>query len=153
MAEKLYESTVLVLCMKVQDDHPVDGLDTPDEEYSAEDVIRMQVDSLQENDEPWKDAGIETAYNFASPSNRSNTGPLRKFKRMVKNRMYSDMIDYSRSSYVPIERDGNTAKQEVVLIQDDGTETRYEFVVSLQSEGEFEDCWMTDAVRLLERNA
>lgn len=133
--------------MRVPDDHPIEGLDVPSEEYEPEEVIERQVGALENNDDPREDAGIETAYNFASPGNRSNTGPIESFKRMVKNRVYSDMIDHDRSSYTPIERDGDKARQEVVLVQEDGTETVYEFVVSVQSEGQFEGCWMTDSVR------
>lgn len=133
--------------MRVPDDHPIEDLETPAKEYEPEDVVEMQVEALQNNDDPEEDAGIKTAYNFASPGNRSNTGPIQSFKRMVKNPSYSDMIDHDRASYIPMQRNEGVAKQEVVLIQDDGSETKYEFVVSLQSEGEFEGCWMTDAVR------
>lgn len=133
--------------MEVPDDHPIKDLDTPSEKYGAEEVVELQVEALQDNDNPREDAGIETAYNFASPRNRSNTGPIRSFKRMVKNPLYSDMIDHDKASYIPMEKDGEVAKQEVVLIQEDGNETKYEFVVSVQSDGDFEGCWMTDSVR------
>lgn len=133
--------------MKVPDDHPIEDLDTPNEKYEPEEVVELQVEALQDNDNPREDAGIETAYNFASPGNRSNTGPIESFKRMVKNPLYSDMINHHKASYIPMEKDGEVAKQEVVLIQEDGTETKYEFVVSVQSEGEFEGCWTTDSVR------
>jgi len=133
--------------MKVPDDHPIEDLDVPKEEYGPEDVIERQVEALRNNDEPREDAGIETAYNFASPENRANTGPIESFKRMVKNRAYSDMISHEKASYTPMEKDGDKAKQEVVLVQEDGTETIYKFVISVQNEGEFEGCWTTDSVR------
>lgn len=133
--------------MRVPDDHPIEDLETPTKEYEPEDVVELQVEALQNNDDPEEDAGIKTAYNFASPGNRSNTGPIQSFKRMVKNPSYSDMIDHDRASYIPMQRNEGVAKQEVVLIQEDGTETKYEFVVSVQSEGEFEGCWTTDSVR------
>lgn len=133
--------------MSTQDDHPIDDLEKPSKEYEPEDVVELQVEALGNNDDPREDAGIETAYNFASPSNRASTGPIDRFKRMVKNRLYSDMIDHEKASYTPMVKNGDRASQEVVLAQEDGSETKYEFVVSLQDEGEFEGCWMTDSVR------
>ena len=136
-----------LLChMSVPDDHPVHELEKPSEKYSAEEVVELQVEALSENNEPYEDAGIETAYNFASPSNRANTGPLESFKRMVKNDVYSNMIGHDTAAYTPMEKSGRRAVQEVTLVND-GAEATYEFVVSKQDDSKWEDCWMTDSVR------
>ena len=37
------------------------------------------------NDEKFKDSGIEQTWNFAHPENK-NTGPLPNFKMMIKSR-------------------------------------------------------------------
>ena len=69
--------------------YPVSGLPTPDPSDGPEQVIEMQVRALAENDTPVENAGIKTAYNFASPANRRVTGPLDRFAtsdhRVVRN--------------------------------------------------------------------
>ncbi|MSV29914.1 MAG: hypothetical protein EXQ52_14390 [Bryobacterales bacterium] len=47
-------------------------------------VVRTQITALRNNDKPRKDAGIATAFRFASPGNRAATGPLDRFILMVK---------------------------------------------------------------------
>ena len=44
-------------------------------------IVRIVINALANNDDPYPDAGIETTYNFASPSNKANTGPLERFIR------------------------------------------------------------------------
>ena len=66
----------------VDADYPVEGLPTPDPSYGAERVVGIQLDALGSNDDPIPDAGINTAYNFASPANRRQTGPLDRFVRI-----------------------------------------------------------------------
>ena len=48
----------------------------PSPEWTPAEVIRMQVEALQNNDTPSPDTGIATAFRFASPGNRAATGPL-----------------------------------------------------------------------------
>jgi hypothetical protein len=132
--------------MRIYDDHPVEDLETPDESHSAQEVIELQVEALGSNDEPHKDAGIETAYNFASPSNRASTGPLSSFKRMVHNIMYKDMLNHKEANYGELDVRGDTAQQEVVLISEKGEETTFEFTLSKQKNGKWSGCWMTDGV-------
>ena len=54
----------------------------PNPNLTPEDVIRIQVEALQNNDS--QDTGIEITFRFASPANRQLTGPLNRFKRMVR---------------------------------------------------------------------
>lgn len=132
--------------MRNYDDHPVENLEMPDESYSAQDVIELQVEALGRNDEPHKDAGIETAYNFASPSNRASTGPLSSFKRMVHNIMYKDMLNHKEANYRELEVQDDTAEQDVVLTSENGEKTTFGFTLSKQQNGEWSGCWMTDSV-------
>ena len=55
------------------------------------DVVRIVIEALGRNDRPWPNAGIETTFNFASPANKVNTGPLERFIRMVKGPPYGIM--------------------------------------------------------------
>ena len=128
------------------DDYPVDGLPTPDPAYGPERVVEIQLDALAENDNPTENAGIKTAYNFASPANRRSTGPLDRFVRMVEGPQYAPMIDHVEATTGPLERDGAQATQTVTLTGPDGRTMTYEFGVSEQTNGPFAGCWQTDRV-------
>jgi hypothetical protein len=46
---------------------------TPDPDDGPGSALVRQLDALASNDDPVPDAGIETAYDFASPANRRRT--------------------------------------------------------------------------------
>jgi hypothetical protein len=127
-------------------DHPVDGLPTPDPAYGPGRVVEIQVAALADNDEPVPDAGIKTAYNFASPANRRATGPLDRFTRMVRGPRYAPMVDHVEATPGPVERDGATAERRVTLTGPDGRTVTYLFGLSRASDGPYEGCWLTDSV-------
>ena len=118
----------------------------PSPEWTPAEVIRMQVEALQHNDTPSQDAGIATAFRFASPGNRAATGPLARFTDMVHGPGYRAMLDFERAEYGLIRVEGDQAAQEVTLVHDDGRRTTYLFGLSRQSGGACDGCWMTDAV-------
>ena len=51
-------------------------------------VVKIQLESLQNNNSPSIDNGIEQTWEFAHPSNKKNTGPLDRFKVMLKGKAY-----------------------------------------------------------------
>jgi hypothetical protein len=124
---------------------------TPRPELSPEQVVQYQAEALQHNDEPTSDAGIERAFRFASPSNKQLTGPLEKFIRIVKSPAYSPMLNSVSSSIVGSEVKDDQARIAVHFVAADGRQITYVFVLSKQSEGEFNNCWMTDGVAPLEQ--
>ncbi|WP_336330164.1 DUF4864 domain-containing protein [Haloarcula sp. CGMCC 1.2071] len=129
-----------------EDEHPVTGLPTSSETYSPGDAVALQVDALKTNDDPFENAGIMTAYNFASPANRRSTGPLDRFIAMVESPQYRPIIDFGEAVQGPVERNENYAEQRVTITGPDGRTTTYEFGLSVQSVGEFRGCWQTDRV-------
>lgn len=128
------------------EDYPVTGVPTPDPSYGPERVVALQLDGLATNDDPFENAGIGTAYNFASPANRRVTGPFDRFVRMVNGRQYAPMVDHTEAVTGPIERDGSTAEQRVTLTGPDGRTVTYVFGLSTQRDGAFKGCWLTDRV-------
>lgn len=118
----------------------------PSPDLSPAEVVRIQVEALQHNDDPTPDAGIATAFRFASPSNKAATGPLDRFARMVNGPAYGDMLDADRAEYAPIAIDGDRAAQRVTLSHDDGRRATYVFQLSRQDGGPCDGCWMTDGV-------
>ena len=119
---------------------------TPNPEISPEQVVQFQVNALQHNDDPQADSGIERAFRFASPSNKTAIGPLEKFARIVKSDAYSPMLNNVSSSIVGSETKGDRARVAVKISAATGRQVTYVFILSRQTEGEFSNCWMTDAV-------
>lgn len=115
----------------------------PDASYSPEEVVQIVIDSLQQNDT--SDAGIATVYRFASPGNKTSTGPLKRFTQMIK-RGFPDMLNHAGARYDPMEITGNTAVQAVWLRGTDGSEVGYAFQLGKQNGGILDGAWMTDAV-------
>ncbi|WP_148417034.1 DUF4864 domain-containing protein, partial [Haloferax sp. KTX1] len=114
--------------------------------YGPSDAVALQLEALETNDDPFENAGIMTAYNFASPANRRSTGPLDRFIAIVESPQYRPMIDFGEAVRGPVERNENYAEQRVTITGPDGRTTTYEFGLSVQSVGKFRGCWQTDRV-------
>lgn len=122
------------------------ALPQPDTGLEPQDVVRIVMRALANNDRPHKDAGIETTFNFASPANKLNTGPLQKFSNMLKAGVYTAMIDHRMSEFSEVVRQGNSAYQYVRLITREGNIAVFAFRLGLQVDGDFGGMWMTEAV-------
>ena len=118
----------------------------PDPSLSPEDVVSIQIEALQQNDTPYADRGIEVTYNFASPANKRMTGPLERFKVMVRSPIYGPMIDHRSAEYVNVRVEGDFAEVDVILQSKNGQYLGYRFMLSRQHDNQYEGSWMTDAV-------
>ncbi|MFQ5961546.1 MAG: DUF4864 domain-containing protein [Candidatus Methylomirabilales bacterium] len=118
----------------------------PSPDYSPDEVIRIQLEALADNDNPHKDAGIEVAFRFASPANKMVTGPLDRFIRMVHNPVYRAMLHYQAARYGELQLQGNQAMQSVILTAANGEHVGYVFILSRQKGAPCDECWMTDSV-------
>lgn len=130
----------------ITDSNPVIQLPQPQINLKPEEVVRLVINALAENDTPFTDAGIATTFNFASPANKVNTGPLEKFTAMVKGPSYGLMVDHLSSEFSEVVFKDSLAYQIVKLIARNGTEVVFAFRLSQQSAGEYQGMWMTDAV-------
>ena len=119
---------------------------SPDPSHDPERVVAVQLEALAANDDPFENAGIGVAYNFASPANRRSTGPFERFARMVTGPRYAPMVDHVEATAGPLERDGDTATQRVTLTGPDGRTETYEFGLSRRRSGELDGYWLTDRV-------
>ena len=119
----------------------------PNPSISAKDVISIQLKALQINNIPFKDAGIEQTWEFAHPNNRKVTGPLNNFISMIKNPLYSMMIDHLEHNIIAVEEQETSSYYFVELTDANGKKYGFEWTVEKVSEnGEFKDCWMTVGV-------
>ena len=124
----------------------------PEPKLSPEEVVQYQMRALQHNDDPHPDAGIERTFRFASPSNKSQTGPLEHFVSIVKSAAYLPMVNNLASSVVGSQVVGDHAKVVIRITPKKGPDLSYLFVLTRQHDGELDNCWMTDSVLPIEQN-
>jgi len=118
-----------------------DGEPSPDPRYTPDEIVRIQMEALQRSD-------IEVTFRFASPANKSQTGPLDRFAQMLESPAYKPMLGSLSIEYYRLEKNQNYARQRVRLIGRGGEEVVYVFYLSKQTDAPYENCWMTDAVRV-----
>lgn len=118
----------------------------PNPELSPEQVIKIQLEGLQNNDLTENNLGIRICFNFASPGNKIITGPIENFIKLVKNPAYRPLIGFERAEFSMVTIKSRTAQQAVRVIHTNGETAVYAFVLSKQDEPPYSDCWMTDAV-------
>jgi len=117
----------------------------PDPALSPAAVVQLQLAALAKVDQPERDAGFATVFGFASPGNRSQTGPLKRFAGLIREG-YPAMLNHRSTTLAPLVMQGDIALQGVELIDRIGVLHRYVFQLSKQPDGEYKDCWMTDSV-------
>ena len=74
------------------------------------------------------------------------TGPLERFKVMVRNPVYGPMINHRGAEYENVRVEGDFAQVDVILQSKDGQYLGYRFMLSRQHGNEYGGSWMTDAV-------
>ena len=82
-------------------------------------VVKIQLRSLKQNDKFKKDNGIEQTWEFAHPNNQKNTGPLERFKTMIKGKSYVMLLNHLDHKVVEIKSDDLTALFEVTVLDKD----------------------------------
>jgi hypothetical protein len=129
----------------------------PAADLSPEDVIAVILSSLASNDIPVKDAGIATAFNFASNENQLATGPLPRFAEMVKSPAYAPLIDHSAAEVSNISGPGEagvifrvvvTVGSNFPVVEARGQRMAYIWLLSRQPVPDRGICWVTDGVAI-----
>ena len=119
----------------------------PSPQIESNDVIRIQLEALKQNDLPYKDAGISQTWEFAHPQNRIYTGPLSNFTTMMKSDSYSLMLDHSNHNIIFVSQNDNTANYFVELTDKIGNKFGFTWTVKkVLTEGNYKNCWMTSGV-------
>ena len=110
-------------------------------------VVQIQLRSLKQNDNPKKDNGIEQTWEFAHPSNRKNTGPLDRFKTMIKGKSYVMLLNHLDHKVVEIKSTDLTALFEVTVLDKDKAYYKFNWTVEkYTAEGPLNGCWLTTMV-------
>lgn len=111
-----------------------------------QEVVNIQLQAMQNNNQPYENHGIEVAFRFASPSNKENTGPLSQFIKLVQNDTYSSLLNFKQYGLDDVDVKGDKAIQKVTLINEADKPAVFYFKLSRQQEEPYADCWMTDGV-------
>ena len=119
----------------------------PNSEIKPSDVVKIQLLGLQKNDERFEDSGIEQTWNFAHPNNKKATGPLDKFKRMIKGNNYQMMINHLSHTITQVKRGDSWVQFEVILLDKEKIYHKFNWQVEKYTkEGPLKDCWLTTIV-------
>ena len=82
-------------------------------------VVKIQLRGLMNNDKPIKDNGIEQTWQFAHPNNKKYTGPIEKFKIMLKGESYSMLLNHTENQVTEVYMSENVATFEVLVLDKD----------------------------------
>ena len=119
----------------------------PDSAISPKEVVSIQLSGLQKNDFEYKDSGIEQTWNFAHPNNKKVTGPLGKFKRMIKGASYQMMIDHLSHTITELGSSDKWAQFEVIILDKNKIYHKFNWQVEKYTlDGVLKDCWLTTVV-------
>ena len=116
----------------------------PEPELKPNDVVRLQLLAMQQNDD--SDFGIEVTFRFASPANKKQTGPLKRFIRIVRNPSYRPLLNHINATFLELTVEEDFAVQDVIITTSNGKRIGYRFRLSIQKGPLYPDCWMTDSV-------
>ena len=111
------------------------------------DVLMIQLNSLQNNNVPYKNAGIEQAWVFAPPDNKKITGPLEKFTQMIYSKSYEILISHENNEITILNETNNKSVYKVYILSKD--KKKYYYIWQIEKvllDGNLKNCWMTTRV-------
>ena len=123
------------------------GLLKPNTTLKPMDVLTIQLNSLKNNNVPYKDAGIEQTWKFAHPNNKRVTGPLEKFKKMIYSENYQLLIGHENYEIIVLNESKNTFVYKVYILSKD--KKKYYYIWQIEKvveDGNLKNCWMTTKV-------
>ncbi len=116
----------------------------PEPKLKPNDVVRLQLLAMQQNDD--SDFGIEVTFRFASPANKKQTGPLKRFIGLVRNPSYRPLLNHINATFIELTVEEVFAVQDVIITTYNGERIGYRFRLSIQKGPLYPGCWMTDSV-------
>jgi len=119
----------------------------PNSNIKPYEVVKIQLLGLQKNNEVFEDNGIEQTWNFAHPNNKKATGPLDKFKSMIKSNNYQMLINHISHTITQIRGGDNWVQFEVIILDKNKIYHKFNWQVEKYNEdGPLKDCWLTTMV-------
>ena len=119
----------------------------PNVDINPKRVVKIQLSALMKNDNPYKDHGIIQTWEFAHPNNQKATGPLERFKNMIKTEPYSMLLNHSNHDILEVYKSNKVATFEVTVMDKDKKYYKFKWQVEkYKEESSLKDCWLTTAV-------
>ena len=118
----------------------------PSPRLTPAEVVGIQVGALQRYNQPTPNAGIWTAYQFASPANRQATGPYGRFLQIIRADSNRALLHSREWRIEDVRQTGSQAEVVVVVNDHAGALSRWTFSLSKQEHAGCKGCWMTDGV-------
>ncbi len=118
----------------------------PSPDLSPHRVVEIQLRSLQRNDTPTPDAGIEQTWVFAHPDNKRLTGPLDRFATMIKGPHYKLLLKLREYRIEKIVRTESRALFNVSIVTAMGQRASFQWEVAKVEAGVHAGAWMTIGV-------
>ena len=110
-------------------------------------VVKIQLTSLMNNNEPKQNNGIKQTWKFAHPNNQKNTGPLERFMIMLKGDSYKMLLDHLEHNIVEVELTDNIAIYDVKVLSKNKVYYKLNWQVEkYEKSGILKDCWLTTMV-------
>ncbi len=110
-------------------------------------VVKIQLRSLKNNDEPYENAGIEQTWEFAHPNNKKFTGPLERFKILLNSDSYRMMLNHIDHNIAEVKITDLRAAFEVTILGEEKNYYKFSWIVEKYDlDGPLKDCWLTTAV-------
>ena len=119
----------------------------PNSDIKPVQVVKIQLKGLMKNDLPYKDQGIEQTWEFAHPNNKIFTGPINRFKEMIKGESYKMLIDHANHEIKEIYLNDDLAIFEVTVMDNDKKYFKFKWQVERYlNNGPLKNCWLTTLV-------
>ena len=119
----------------------------PKKNISPKEVVKIQLNALMKNDSPYKDRGILQTWEFAHPNNQRYTGPIERFKTMLKGNSYAMLLNHQQNEVIEIFKNDNVATYEVTILGSDKNYFKFKWQVEKNAlDGPTKDCWLTTGV-------
>ena len=94
-----------------------------------------------------KDRGIEQTWEFAHPNNQKITGPIERFKYMMKSDSYSMLLNHTSHEIEEVYLSKEVATFEVTVLDKEKKYYKFKWQVEkYKGESALNDCWLTTAV-------
>ena len=119
----------------------------PNSNIKPSEVVKIQLLGLQNNNKIFNDSGIEQTWNFAHPMNKQATGPLDRFKEMLKSNNYQMMINHISHTITQVRRGDDWVQFEVIILDKEKIYHKFNWQVEkFIEDGPLKDCWLTTMV-------
>ena len=119
----------------------------PNNELKPFDVVKIQLSALKNNNNPYKNAGIEQTWEFAHPSNKRFTGPLSRFVQLLNDEGYNILLNHIEHKIVEIFKSEKKFIYEVTILDREKNFFKYNWKVEkFANGGPSNNCWLTTSV-------